>query len=57
MPEAHGYLEALLQNIGRVRERAGLSAAQLEERLILGPGWVSRFERGEEKERQRSPVA
>lgn len=47
MPEAHGYLHALLQNIGRVREKAGLTAAQLEERLILGPGWIERFERGE----------
>ena len=47
MPEAHGYLQALLKNIGAVRERAGLSAAQLEERLILGPGWIERFERGE----------
>lgn len=47
MPEAHGYLQALLKNIGTIRERAGLSAAQLEERLILGPGWISRFERGE----------
>ena len=47
MPETQGYLQALLRNIGRVREKAGLSVAQLEERLILGPGWVSRFERGE----------
>lgn len=47
MPEARGYLQALLRNIGRVREKAGLSPAQLEERLILGPGWVSRFESGE----------
>ena len=47
MTEAHGYLQAFLRNIGKVREKAGLSAAQLEERLILGPGWVSRFERGE----------
>lgn len=47
MPEAHGYLQALLQNIGRVRERAGLTAAQLEERLILGPGWIERFESGQ----------
>lgn len=46
MPEAHGYLQALLRNIGTIRERAGLSAAQLEERLILGPGWIARFESG-----------
>lgn len=47
MPEAHGYLQALLRNIATIRERAGLSAAQLEERLILGPGWIERFERGD----------
>lgn len=47
MPEAKRYLQAILRNVGRVREQAGLSAAQLEERLILGPGWVSRFESGE----------
>ena len=47
MPEAVGYLRALLRNIGVLRERVGLSAAQLEERLILGPGWITRFERGE----------
>lgn len=48
MPEAaHGYLEALLANLRVIRKRAGLSEAQLEERLILGPGWVRRFEGGE----------
>ena len=47
MPEAHGYLQALLKKLGKVREKAGLSTAQLEERLILGPGWVARFEHGE----------
>ncbi|MDP2997104.1 MAG: helix-turn-helix domain-containing protein [Bryobacterales bacterium] len=47
MPEAHGYLQALLRNIGVLRERAGLTPAQLEERLILGPGWIERFESGE----------
>lgn len=47
MPEAHGYLHTLLRNIGRVRERAGLTTAQLEERLILGPGWIARFESGQ----------
>lgn len=47
MPEAHGYLQALLRNIGALRLRAGLTEAQLEERLILGPGWIGRFERGE----------
>lgn len=47
MPEAHGYLKALLANLRSIRERVGLSESELEERLILGPGWISRFERGE----------
>jgi transcriptional regulator with XRE-family HTH domain len=47
MAQAHGYLHALLKNIGALRQKAGLTHAQLEERLILGPGWISRFESGE----------
>lgn len=47
MPKAHGYLQGLLANIAGIREKAGLTPAQLEERLILGPGWVNRFENGE----------
>jgi transcriptional regulator with XRE-family HTH domain len=47
MAQAHGYLHALLKKIGTLRQKAGLTQAQLEERLILGPGWISRFESGE----------
>lgn len=47
MPEVHGYLKALLGNLRTLRENAGLTESALEERLILGPGWVGRFERGE----------
>ncbi|MGH7986485.1 MAG: helix-turn-helix domain-containing protein [Candidatus Binataceae bacterium] len=47
MPQAHGYLRALLKNIAALRQKAGLTHAQLEERLLLGPGWVSRFENSE----------
>jgi transcriptional regulator with XRE-family HTH domain len=47
MPQAHGYIKALLKNIEVLREKAGLAPGQLEERLILGPGWIDRFERGE----------
>lgn len=47
MSEAHGYLRDLLGNLKRLRERAGKTEAQLEEKLVLGPGWISRFERGE----------
>jgi hypothetical protein len=47
MPQAHGYIQALLKNIEVLREKAGLAPGDLEERLILGPGWIDRFERGE----------
>jgi transcriptional regulator with XRE-family HTH domain len=46
MTEAHGYLKALLGNLGSLRKRAGLSESQLEDRLILGPGWITQFESG-----------
>lgn len=41
------YLQDLLQRLRRLREEAGLSPSDLEERLILGPGWISRFESGQ----------
>lgn len=44
---AHGYLKKLLLNMRKARQIAGISASELEERLILGPGWVNRFEEGE----------
>lgn len=47
MTETHGYLKALLDNLRAIREKAGVSESTLEERLILGPGWISRFETGE----------
>jgi len=47
MPEAHGYLKGLLANLKALRERVGLSESALEERLILGPGWINRFESGD----------
>jgi len=47
MPEVHGYLKALLGNLQNLREKAGFTEGGLEERLILGPGWIGRFERGE----------
>ncbi len=40
-------IKTLLKNIRVVREKAGLTEAHLEERLILGPGWISRFENAE----------
>lgn len=41
-----GFLQTLLGNLRNLRERAGLSASEVEERLILGPGWITRFEEG-----------
>ena len=43
------YVTALLKNIRSLREQAGLSAKELEEQLILGPGWVTRIEEGNTK--------
>lgn len=47
MTRIDGYLNSILRNLRACREQAGLSPADLEERLILGPGWVTRFEEGE----------
>lgn len=44
---ASEHVRVLLQRLRAMRERAGVSPAQLEERLILGPGWVERFESGQ----------
>lgn len=41
------YLRTLLRNFRTLRERSGISAQELEDRLILGPGWITRFEEGE----------
>ena len=41
------YLGHLLRNLRTLREERGLSPDDLENRLILGPGWVTRFEEGE----------
>jgi transcriptional regulator with XRE-family HTH domain len=47
MPEVHQYLKALLSNLRKIRKKSGLKESQIEEKLILGPGWVRRFENGE----------
>ena len=41
------YLGHLLRNFRTLREKTGLSLDELENRLILGPGWVTCFEEGE----------
>lgn len=38
---------ALLSRLRELREKAGISPEELDARLILGPGWVRRFESGQ----------
>jgi transcriptional regulator with XRE-family HTH domain len=40
-------IERILRRLRSFREQAGLSAQELEAQLILGPGWIHRFEAGE----------
>ena len=47
MSEVHKYLKVLLSNLGKIRKESGLKESQVEEKLILGPGWIKRFESGE----------
>ncbi|MCY4420208.1 MAG: helix-turn-helix domain-containing protein [Gammaproteobacteria bacterium] len=47
MKKMNNYLKQLLDNLRASREKAGLSPKDVEELLILGPGWVTRFEKGE----------
>lgn len=46
MPADSTYLRVLLGRLRHLREDAGISPAELEERLILGPGWIEAFESG-----------
>lgn len=46
MPSNSDFLSRLLQRICTLREQSGLTSAQVEEQLILGPGWVSAIEAG-----------
>jgi transcriptional regulator with XRE-family HTH domain len=46
MPVTNPVLLEILKRLREQRTKAGLSEAALEERLILGPGWISRFESG-----------
>lgn len=40
-------MAAILDRVRVAREQAGISEAELEEQLLLGPGWIGRFESGE----------
>jgi transcriptional regulator with XRE-family HTH domain len=47
VPADTTYLKQLLARLTDLREDAEISREQMEERLILGPGWIERFETGE----------
>lgn len=47
MVEVNAFLTGLMQRVRKARESANLTPSQLEEKLILGQGWVNRFESGE----------
>lgn len=47
MTAIDAYLKNLLRNVRILRERARISSQELEDRLVLGPGWITRFENGE----------
>ena len=44
MTSVDGYLRDLLRNLRTLRKQANVSRSELERRLILGPGWIRRFE-------------
>lgn len=41
------YLKAILSKFKQEREKRRITTSAIEEKLILGPGWIDRFERGE----------
>jgi len=45
--ETNQAVMALLHRLRELRERRKLTAETLEERLVMGPGWIECFERGE----------
>lgn len=46
MPSNSDYLNRLLVRLRQLREESDLAPTDVEERLILGPGWVSAIEAG-----------
>ena len=40
-------VDQILSRLREIRESSGLTASELDEVLVLGPGWTSRFESGE----------
>lgn len=47
MNSSSAITKVVQKNLRRIREEAGLTSAELEERLILGPGWIEHYENGE----------
>src|SRR2546427_11885995 len=47
MSPPNRYLQFLVARLRQLREEVGMSRTDLEDELILGPGWISRFESGE----------
>lgn len=46
MTSNSNYLSKLLQRLSAFRDEARLTPAQVEQRLILGPGWIAAIEAG-----------
>lgn len=46
MPGSNPTIVSILKRLRELRIRAGKTEAMIEERLILGPGWIARFESG-----------
>ena len=44
---SHSATSALLGRFKELRKSAGISESELEKKLILGPGWISKIETGE----------
>ena len=45
----HPELKTLFQQLKTSRERAGLSPSEVEEKLVMGRGWIELFEAGEKE--------
>lgn len=46
MPVTNPVLLEILKRLRTQREKSGISQSALEEKMILGPGWIERFESG-----------
>ena len=47
MPHHNKYIDAVLRRLKQLREEAKITPAELDDKLILGPGWIERFETGQ----------